>query len=212
MHKRGRILAVLVVIGGLATGARSARADGPVAAPGAPYGAPPAPYGAPPAPYGMPPLAEPAPTVTTYGFQIVAADVLALALGAAADSHWNSPNLLLGAWLLASPTVHVVHGDYGAAVASLGLHIGLPLLGFALGYETAGCGSNNDAFLCGAGQGLAGMGIGMVVATVIDATQLARHTEAPAAGSTASSGRASSTLAFSVGRNGDVSVGVVGRF
>ena len=130
---------------------------------------------APPSPPPRPPVE----VITSYGWQIVLADLGGL-LGTGLLGGAGVDGLALVApYFLASPIVHVAHGNTSTAFGSLGVHLGMPVVGIivaAVATRTAGHQSE--------GEGLAAIAVGamggMVAATVIDAAFLAHSTvEAP---------------------------------
>jgi hypothetical protein len=72
--------------------------------------------------------------------------------------------LALG-WLASGAVVHLAHRNYGRAAASVGLRLGLPLIGAAIGNSTAN-GCTGD--WCDVGPTLLGGLLGMGAAEVID--------------------------------------------
>jgi hypothetical protein len=77
--------------------------------------------------------------------------------------------------------LHAAHGNSGRAVASVGLRVGLPLLGATLGASAAqGC----QGDWCGLGDVLVGGLVGMGAAEVADLLMATdEHAIAPASGS-----------------------------
>jgi hypothetical protein len=94
--------------------------------------------------------------------------------GAAGDA---SPLVGLGAagYFLGSPIVHFAHGRPGAAVGSLGLHLGLPVIGAGIGLAAADCHNDHEEGWCGVGEMGIGLLLGIVGATVLDTTLLAHE-------------------------------------
>jgi len=105
--------------------------------------------------------AAPAPTESEwYGWQILIADGATLGIAAATEQG----ELALG-WIGTGAVVHTAHGNYGRAVASVGLRVALPLLGASAGAASAqGCTGD----FCGLGEVLVGGLVGMGAAEVID--------------------------------------------
>lgn len=169
-NTRGLALRVLIVMG-LATAidagfaARvAAAADMAPVPPGAPsaYREPSAPgANAPPEPYSV---------------QIVIADAAGLLAAQVASTKTNLPWPFLGGWLLPSPIVHLAHGNPGRALGSLFLHAAMPVAGFFVGLEIAGCHDNflSEESTCSSRPAMWGLALGMLSATVIDAATLAR--------------------------------------
>ena len=107
-------------------------------------------------------------------------------------------------YFLASPIVHVAHGNTGTAFGSLGVHVGSPVAGMivaAMVCKMSGSTSQGDVFTA---LGLGATG-GMVAATIIDAAFLAHSTV-----------EASSQVALvptvSVARAGGATVGLAATF
>jgi hypothetical protein len=76
-------------------------------------------------------------------------------------------------YLVASPIIHFAHERPGTAVGSLLLRLGVPVAGGFLGY--ASCSNHDDGGVAGAVGALAGVGLGMIGAMIIDDAALARH-------------------------------------
>ena len=109
------------------------------------------------------PSAPPVTTTEWYGWQVAAADGAALGIGIASEQ----PEIALG-WIGTGAAVHAVHHHYGRAVLSVGMRLGLPILGMAIG-ESSAKGCNGD--LCDLGPTLAGGLVGMGAAEIIDLVQ-----------------------------------------
>lgn len=105
------------------------------------------------------PTPPPAPS-DWYGWQLLLADGGALGLGAAT----GNGDIALG-WIGTGAVVHGAHHNYGRAVLSVGMRIGLPLAGVFLG-ESSARGCTGD--LCDLGPALVGGMLGMGTAEVID--------------------------------------------
>jgi hypothetical protein len=116
-----------------------------------------------------------------YGWQILLADAsavsLALLAGVAAELDHTGDDTAgvpfglgaLATYLLGGPVIHVAHDRVGAGLGSLGLRLGLPLVGFGVGAAAAqGC----DGFLCEAGGAALGGLVGIGAAIAIDAATL----------------------------------------
>jgi hypothetical protein len=115
-----------------------------------------------------------------YGWQTLSTDGAALSLlvlSGALLSNDNSDSggfaldsveLAAGTYVLGGPIVHAAHQNWGAAAASLGLRVGLPLTGILFG--SAGCANDSDTHLCGAVGLGALLGIGTAIA--VDASAL----------------------------------------
>lgn len=106
-----------------------------------------------------------------YGWQTLLADASTPLLAFAA------PEAMLGGYLLGAPIVHAAHERWGAAVLSLGLRVGLPLAGAALGSAGANCPHKEyDSSWCGFAEVLFGASLGIVAAIAIDAAALSYET------------------------------------
>jgi hypothetical protein len=130
-------------------------------------------------------LAEkaPSPRSSWYGYQTFSADATAAALTLVAfqtnsgAASWGA----IGVYLLGAPAVHAAHGRPLAVVGSLGLRIGVPLLVSALGAATADCSTrvvNDDN--CTFGPSIVGLGVGIVMAAIIDSAAIAWSRPSPA--------------------------------
>jgi hypothetical protein len=133
-----------------------------------------------------------------YGWQVVAFDAAALALGGAAlgialsdyPRDKSSAKVLgvtaLGVYLVGPPILHGVRGNATQAEESLGLRVGLPLagatVGIAVGWVACSALGGGWAFLALPAFGMVGGGFGALAAMVVDAAVVARE---PAARPTA---------------------------
>src|SRR3954471_21879997 len=123
-------------------------------------------------------LAAPAPSsgASWYGYQTASADATAGALTAlsfqtnSGAASWAA----IGVYLLGAPLVHAPHQPPLAALESLGLRIGVPLLAAAVGAATADCTNRvvNDEN-CEFGPSIVGLRVGIVVAAIIDSAAIA---------------------------------------
>jgi hypothetical protein len=156
-----------------------------------------------------PAVAEPAPAPETtrvnFGGQIVLADVGTLALAAVVANKTGDGHLFL-AYPLAAPLVHIAHGDGKGAMGSLALHVGLPVAGSFLGLALSKPGCGSGEFVCGLGGFALGGLVGLVSATLIDATYLA-HVDRPVA----RPARNIPTPTVAVAPGGGLMLGVAGR-
>ena len=120
-----------------------------------------------------------------YGWQTLSADGAALSfltLGSALASDGDSDAgrtgidsfvvVGVGMYALGGPIVHAAHQNWGAAAASLGLRVGLPLAGILIGSGVDGCGAKSDADVCGAVGPALGALLGIGAAIAIDAAAL----------------------------------------
>jgi hypothetical protein len=154
------------------------------------------------------PNASGLPTSTSYGGQIVVADMAGLLGAYLVGQQKNDWHFWVVPYPLASPLVHTLHGNPGSAALSLLLHVGAPLAGAFLGAELGkGSCSGDSEDVCGIGETLVGIGIGLVSATVIDATVLARDR-------TGGGGTSHALLSptFSVAPSGRTTIGVAAMF
>jgi hypothetical protein len=114
------------------------------------------------------PLTAGPPARVWYGWQVLAADGALLGLTAVAlagDAEDLGQLSLLG-FFVAGPLVHRAHAGGSRALASLGMRLGLPVVGAIIGVSTATC--SPDEWLCGVGEAAIGMATGMAVAIAID--------------------------------------------
>jgi hypothetical protein len=154
----------------------------------------------------------------SYSLQIVASDAIGyglFALGVAFESDAGRDTVASetlftiggGTVLLGGPAIHLAHGEVGRAALSFGLRVALPIVGAAIGVRSASCG---DANLCGLDEALAGLAIGSVIASVVDATLIAGPWRPPSSTAKAHSGW---SLAPRVVATPELAlVGVGGRF
>lgn len=121
----------------------------------------------------------PAPRRAWYGWQILLADgggqTLAFALGVTL-ANYREAGMIAGAtglatYALGGPSVHFAHGNVGKGFGSLGLRVGLPVVGVAAGVAL-GCGLSEDQYFCGF-WGFPGFIVGAFSAIAIDAGALA---------------------------------------
>jgi hypothetical protein len=126
-----------------------------------------------------------------YGYQTLASDGLALgamflgsAIAASSEGSGNGAGgvgaVLAGAGVLTymggGAVVHGFHGRTGAAVASVGMRVGLPFLGGAIGAATAHCSSDHDGLdFCPLPQVVVGAFLGGVTAMVADGALLSHE-------------------------------------
>ena len=105
---------------------------------------------------------EPAYRLQTAGVDLSA--LLMMSTGSSAGVGAGIATLALGA-----PALHLYHHQPGRAVASLGLRVGLPLIGMAIGAGAAQKGTDAEIALPGIGAV-----IGLVAASAIDIGYLSR--------------------------------------
>jgi hypothetical protein len=94
-----------------------------------------------------------------YGWQILVSDLASITLGVATEQE-----LVFGVgYVVAPPLIHLFHGQGTHALASAGMRIGLPLLGYAIAVEGArGC--SDPGFVpsfCGLGAFVVGFIVGV---------------------------------------------------
>lgn len=119
-----------------------------------------------------------------YGWKALTMDGVALTLGAAAivvadrenGDAWSN-RFAAGAtvaYLASGPTFHLIHGQPGHALGSLGLRGGLPILGALAWRSTVTCPAPGEEYgNCGLGPIVLGFAAGAVAAMALDATLLA---------------------------------------
>jgi hypothetical protein len=75
-----------------------------------------------------------------YGWQTLTSDAASISAVGTGIKFETAPLAYLGVagYYLGAPIVHIAHGRVGVAFASLGLRLGLPSLGGAIGFATAG--------------------------------------------------------------------------
>jgi hypothetical protein len=126
---------------------------------------------------GEEPAREPPVEPHWYGGSVLLADGLSLGLFAGGAA--VTPSLAIAGaagWVLAAPIIHASHAGFGHAAGSLGLRLGLPLLGMLLGAAAVdGCWREpNASDACEAGMEVGGFMLGAVVAEILDVAWLAR--------------------------------------
>jgi len=114
---------------------------------------------------------EPAERASWYGYQTLAADAAAVAMGVIAGET-RSSGLAMGAvsaYAVGGPAVHALHHRRLAVLGSLGMRIFLPVLVSEAGAATADCSPRvvNDED-CAFGERMLGFAIGIAAAMVID--------------------------------------------
>jgi hypothetical protein len=115
-----------------------------------------------------------------YGWQTLTTDGAALTLVVlSATQDQDAGPLLalgLGAYAAGGPIVHWAHGRAGVGFGSLGIRIGAPIVGVAIGSAMADCPEREDrGSWCGAGEMALGLLVGVGSAMAIDAAVLARE-------------------------------------
>jgi hypothetical protein len=164
----GRVLAVVLGLTSLATMTSAARAETetvvPTVVPYQPSAVPS--FAAPGAPYPLYAQAAPS-TVRTrqwYGYQIMGTDVASIAVmftGAAAP---------VGGFglFIAPPVIHGVHHNVTMAIVSPVMRVGLPLVGGLIGASAESCSHTQEDDWCGFGGAIAGVGLGLLTAMILD--------------------------------------------
>lgn len=115
--------------------------------------------------------AKPAGDRSWYGYQTLLADGLAYATLISSITNHDGAALGLaglGIYVVASPVIHGVHNQYKNMWGSIALRLFVPMMGFAIGQGTASCSDSEDRGFCKVMHGFAGMGVGMILATVVD--------------------------------------------
>lgn len=138
-----------------------------------PVGATPAASVSPATPWARNASLAPAPSGMWYGWQVLLCDLAAEGFGVAAVLSRSAILLVPSGALhaLGGPIVHWSHGNAGRGFASLGLRLGLPLVGALIG-AAANNGSSAPAIVGGAA--------GSVVSIALDIAWLAREPRSPA--------------------------------
>jgi hypothetical protein len=122
---------------------------------------------------------EPGPT-HWYGWQILASDAASLlvaTVGTRAEgsaSHYSAFGGLLG-YAAAPPLIHLLHDQGQRALGSVGMRLGFPVAGAAIGVvASSGCVGDDEEDLCQVSWGALGFLIGTLSAIALDAA-LARE-------------------------------------
>jgi hypothetical protein len=160
-----------------------------------------------------------------YGWQTLSADGAALGfltLGSALASDDDSDSghtgidsfvvVGVGMYALGGPIVHAAHQNWGAAAASLGLRVGLPLAGILIGSGVDGCGAKRDPDVCGAVGPAFGALLGIGAAIAIDAAALGYEQVPVASAATTRPPLAAISTPFVVADAHHAMLGVVGTF
>ena len=161
-------------------------------------------------PDGLPPRPDtPAPSATSYAGQVVLADLAGVVGTGLMLSNTRQVKTSFAPVLLASPIVHLVHGNPGKAAASLLLNVGVPLAGAFLTYslDRATC-TPSDNGGCGPEGAVPGALLGFLIAVVLDASLLAHESPAPAP----APARPSLAPSLSLSRAGGGTIGLTGNF
>jgi hypothetical protein len=116
-------------------------------------------------------VAPPAAEKESYSMHVVVADLASL--GMVFSGFPPLQSAAVASYVFASPVIHLVHGHPGRAAGSLGLRLLLPFGAALGGAALENCRDSGDLDFCGLGGALAGGLVGLVAASVIDATLLA---------------------------------------
>jgi len=119
-----------------------------------------------------------------YRSQVLAVDVTSLVVTGAGLAGDAPAGIFLGVTglVIGSPIVHVAHGNEGRAAASLGLRVGLPVVGGVIGLGICGGHdrdpepASNRGLECLVSGGV-GFGIGAALALIVDYAVLAAGTD-----------------------------------
>ena len=133
---------------------------------------------------------SPAPEYDDYRLTLLFSDLTAVSLligtAAVSDNETIATGFVaagLGTYALGGPIIHFVHKQPGRGFTSLGLRVGLPLVGISLGIGlAAACGSGEGAEWCAVGAVLFGGVIavgGAVTAMIIDDSILGKAPKNP---------------------------------
>jgi hypothetical protein len=123
-----------------------------------------------------------------YGDQILIADAVTMSLTTVGlamanrnTSSGRTPDTTLAvigyaSYVLTAPIIHGVHERWGMVPASMGLRVGLPVMGLLYGALSRQCSEDADTSSCDTTLAAeVGLLSGMVVATVLDASLFARE-------------------------------------
>jgi len=121
----------------------------------------------------------PAETSSWYGYQTLATDVAALGLALATDDD-AMLFTAIGLYALGAPAVHALHRRPLAAVGSVALRVGLPLVLSAVAAGMADCSKPvvNDEN-CDFGPRIIGLGLGVLTAVLADSIAVAWEPKGP---------------------------------
>lgn len=142
-----------------------------------------------------------------YGWQVLGADMASLLVGLAITDSGTGALTGMTGYALGGPIIHATHRNYGTAVASLGLRLGLPMAGGLMGrgvYSIEHEGEDWDVLAYMA----AGVVLGAITAAMLDWAILGwtdKHAPSPR------EPRHGLVPQVTAGEHG-VSLGVLGRF
>jgi hypothetical protein len=114
------------------------------------------------------------PCALRYGWEILAADAASLlvsVIGSGADRSDSGAFAFVGlfGYVAAPPVVHLFHHQSGRALASMGMRLGLPVLGVVVGVAaSSGCEDDGEFDFCQLGWGAVGLLVGTASAIVTD--------------------------------------------
>ena len=118
-----------------------------------------------------------------YGWQTLAFDGAALAMGlvetTSSSLHFLGP-VAVATYVAGGPGVHLHHGHIDRAAGSLGLRVGMPVVGAFIGIGIADANRRDDAIeaaVSAMAAGAIGMTVGIVGASLLDAFVLARESK-----------------------------------
>jgi len=161
-------------------------------------------------PPGLTPVAPVSETVTeelpSYRWETALADGATIAMGIAASKSNSDGLVVVAGYLLGAPLVHLVNNHGDRAAASLGLRVGLPIVGLlvggAIGRSQCDAYCDNESDIAFA---VLGTLTGVVAASAIDIGYLSR-------GETITHARPSIGPTLSTGPNNSVRLGIGGTF
>ena len=147
----------------------------------------------------------PATPVESYRLEVAAIDAGAVAVAAIGHNSTFVVGLGVATYMLGAPIAHLFHERPGAAVGSLLLRTGVPVLGALIGYAATESSGGGGEPAIPAGVGGAGVGLiaGTIAASAIDIGVLARGDVVPAVAPTAPP---------FAGGHGGLTFGLAGRF
>jgi hypothetical protein len=141
----------------------------------------------------------------SYRLQIGIANAAGIAMIVATAGSDRALELSIATFIFASPAVHLFHDRPTRALASLGLHVGVPLLGILVGVGVGGGNRPADEDDLGPAiiGGLIGAAAGAAIASIIDISVLAKN-DAPS--------RVLPVIAPTPGGAGGMTFGLAGAF
>jgi hypothetical protein len=115
-------------------------------------------------------VAPPSPPKESYSLLVVLSDLAAVGMMASGLGPLQSAGF--ATYAFAPPVIHLVQGRPGRAAASVGLRLLLPIGGILAGAALETCDPSEEWF-CGMSGGALGAAVGMIGASIFDATLLA---------------------------------------